>query len=64
MFIAEFLICLATGQCLVYQEAKPVMFRTEEVCLDHAEAKLGELVKDMKYQYAIVRCVRMKGLNT
>lgn len=61
MFIAEFLLCLASGKCLVLQEAQPVVFTTEEVCLDHAEARLPELKATYTYSYAIVRCVKLKG---
>ena len=64
MFVAEFLVCLASGQCLVFQETKPVVFKTEAVCLDHAEARLPEVTSQLggvKYRYAVVRCVKLKG---
>ena len=61
MFIAEFLICLTTGQCVVFRESAPVRFQTEQVCLAHAEAKLPELAKATGYKYAIIRCVKTKG---
>lgn len=64
MFIAEFLLCVSSAQCVVLQEVQPVPFTTEEVCLDHAEAKLPELRATMTYSYAVVRCVKLKGKRT
>lgn len=58
MFVAEFLICIAPSLCAIYQEIEPVFFNTEEVCLDHAEAKLRELPKPKGYSHAIVRCIK------
>lgn len=61
MFVAEFLICMASSYCIVMQEKVPVLFKTEQVCLDHAEARLPEVSAGHKYQYAVVRCRKIKG---
>jgi hypothetical protein len=58
MFVAEFLICIAVDKCSLFSEKEPVVFKTQEVCIEHAEAK----VKDFKpYKMAIVRCKKLEG---
>lgn len=61
MFIAHYLICFATSQCMRLVDDPPVFFETEEVCRHHAQAKMKEYIDSKKYSYVLVGCLPAKG---
>ena len=64
MFLAEYVICITLTQCLVLQDDPPVFFKTEEVCLNHAEAKLKPQLEKKQYAYVLIGCKAVKGRMT
>lgn len=61
MFLAEYIICFTLTHCLVLADDPPVFFKTEEVCLNHAEAKLKKQIETRKYAYVLIGCKPAKG---
>ena len=61
MFLAQYIICFAASQCMTLRDDPPVFFQTEEVCRNHAQAKIKDYIESKKYAYILVGCLPAKG---
>ena len=64
MFFAEYVLCLTLTHCLILADDPPVFFKTEEVCLAHAEAKITPQLEKQQYAYVLIGCKAVKGKIT